>query len=84
MYRNQLESLARTLTTPTAPFSDMPTFYAGKGEDGNWFIADNGDQEFTGTREEFVKSFPDIAIYDLNVHFDNDEAAVNAAIEEAI
>ena len=84
MYRRKLEALARTLTTPSAPFSAMPTFFAGKGDDGNYFIADNGQQEFSGTKQEFVEAFPDIAIYDLNVHFDNDDLAVNAAIEAAV
>ena len=84
MYRKQLENLARSISTPCSPFSAMPTFVAGIGENGDYFIADNGSEEFTGTRDEFVKAFPDIAIYDLNVHFDNDESAVNAAISEAI
>lgn len=84
MYRKQLETLARSITTPCSPFPAMPTFVAGVGENGNYFIADNGDEEFTGSRDDFVAAFPDIAIYDLNVHFDNDESAVNAAIDSAI
>ena len=84
MYRKQLETIARNISATSSPFPSMPTFMAGVGENGEWFIADNGDEEFTVTRDEFVRAFPDIAIYDLNVHFDNDEAAVNAAIEEAI
>lgn len=85
MYGFQLDNLARTIKEPTAPFPAMPRFVAGRDEEtGEYFIADNGDEEFRGSRDEFIAFFAGIAIYDLQVFFDNDDAAVNAAIEEAL